>query len=165
MSQDTNSNRAALWVALFCVVGAAALALVYANRSAQPASAREVLTIDTRSGPKSFRIEVARTSEQQSLGLMYRTKLPDDEGMLFPHDDTREVSMWMRNTYIPLDMVFIRADGIVHRIEAKTEPMSERIIASNGPVGAVLEIAGGAAERLGIAPGDRVRHAQFGTSP
>ena len=71
--------------------------------------------------------------------------------------------MWMRNTYISLDMVFIRADGVIHRIEARTEPMSERIISSEGPVAAVLELAGGAAERLGLKPGDRVRHSIFGT--
>ena len=70
--------------------------------------------------------------------------------------------MWMRNTYIPLDMVFIRPDGVIHRIEARTEPMSERIINSRGPVSAVLELAGGAAERLGIKAGDRVRHPLFG---
>jgi hypothetical protein len=73
--------------------------------------------------------------------------------------------MWMRNTYIPLDMVFIRADGTVHRIEPRTEPLSERIIASRGPVSAVLEIAGGAAERLGLKPGDKVRHPLFGSEP
>ncbi len=69
--------------------------------------------------------------------------------------------MWMRNTYIPLDMVFIRPDGVIHRIEARTEPMSERIINSDGPVSAVLELAGGAAERLGIKAGDRVRYPLF----
>jgi hypothetical protein len=69
--------------------------------------------------------------------------------------------MWMRNTYIPLDMVFIRADGTVHRIEAMTEPHSEEIIASKGPVTGVLEIAGGAAARMGLKPGDTVRHRHF----
>lgn len=179
----TNPNRAARWVALFCVLALASGALHYCNSppaipvsqapgktqsevyNQQPAGAAlELLTIDTRAGPKTFKIEVARTPEQQALGLMFRTKLPDDEGMLFPHDDAREVTMWMRNTFIALDMVFIRADGEIHRIEANTEPMSERVIASNGPVGGVLEIAGGAASRLGIAPGDRVHHQQFRSS-
>ena len=85
--------------------------------------------------------------------------------MLFPHKEPRELTMWMRNTYIPLDMVFIRADGTVHRIEAKTEPLSDRIISSKGPVSAVLEIAGGNADRLGLKPGDKVRHPAFGTGP
>ena len=82
--------------------------------------------------------------------------------MLFPYSEAREITMWMRNTYIPLDMVFIRADGIIHRIEVRAEPMSERIIASQGEVSAVLELAGGAAERLGLKAGDRVRHPLFG---
>jgi hypothetical protein len=73
--------------------------------------------------------------------------------------------MWMRNTYVPLDMVFIRADGTVHRIAEMTEPHSEEIISSNGPVGAVLEIAGGSARKLGLKPGDTVRHRHFGTMP
>ena len=70
--------------------------------------------------------------------------------------------MWMRNTYISLDMLFIRADGVIHRIEANTEPFSERVIASRGPVAAVLELKGGSAARLGLKPGDRVRHPLFG---
>ena len=168
MSIGSNSNRAARWAALFCFAGlgaAAWFALRPPVQAPSPAVVLDVLTIETKAGPKSFKIEVANTPGQQALGLMFRTKLDDTEGMLFPHDDTREVSMWMRNTYIPLDMVFIRADGVVHRIEANTEPMSERIIPSNGPVGAVLEIAGGAAARLGIATGDVVRHAQFQGTP
>ena len=84
--------------------------------------------------------------------------------MLFLNAAPREQTMWMRNTYIPLDMVFIRADGTVHRIAAMTEPHSEEIISSNGPVSAVLEIAGGAAQRLGLKPGDKVRHRHFGTA-
>jgi uncharacterized protein len=91
--------------------------------------------------------------------------LPDGAGMLFPSPAPREVSMWMRNTYIPLDMVFIRADGVIHRIEPMTEPLSENIVASNGPVLAVLELAGGAASRLGLKAGDVVRYRLFGNAP
>ena len=165
MDISTNLNRAALWAALFCVL-AAALAFFLVNRNAGPVASsvsgtREPLIIETKSGPKTFAIEVARTNDQQALGLMFRTKLPDTEGMLFPHGEPREVTMWMRNTFIPLDMVFIRADGVIHRIEANTEPMSEHIIASNGAVAAVLELAGGAASRLGIAAGDRVLQPVF----
>ena len=99
------------------------------------------------------------------MGLMFRTSLADDTGMLFPSATPREANMWMRNTYIPLDMVFIRADGTIHRIEAMTEPLSEAIIPSNGEVLAVLELAGGAATRLGLKPGDHVRHRIFATAP
>src|SRR5690606_9884844 len=132
-------------------------------RAGTPATAstgayEERLELVTASGVHALDVEIAATPEKQALGLMYRTSLPDTKGMLFPHKKPQELTMWMRNTYTPLDMVFIRADGTVHRIEARTEPLSERIIASGGPVSAVLEIAGGAAERMGLRPGDKVRH-------
>jgi uncharacterized membrane protein (UPF0127 family) len=106
-------------------------------------------------------VEIAQEPREKELGLMYRTELPQGTGMLFPYDAPRELTMWMRNTYIPLDLVFIRKDGVVHRIEKRAEPLSERIIASQGPVSAVLELPGGDAERLGLEPGDRVRHPYF----
>ena len=106
-------------------------------------------------------VEMALDPKEKELGLMFRTELADTQGMLFPYGAPQEVSMWMHNTYIPLDMVFIRADGTVHRIERRAEPLSDRIISSEGPVFAVLELAGGAAERLGLKPGDHVRHPLF----
>lgn len=109
----------------------------------------------------AFAVEIAQSDAEKAKGLMFRTKLGENEGMLFPYGHDQEVTMWMRNTYIPLDMLFIRKDGIIHRIEAHTEPLSDRVIASDGEVYAVLEIAGGAAERQGIKPGDRVRHQAF----
>ncbi len=114
---------------------------------------------------RTFSIEVAATDREKALGLMYRTKMIDGEGMLFHYGRSQIITMWMRNTYIPLDMIFIRSNGEVHRIEANTTPFSEQIIASGAPVAAVLEIAGGAAKRLDIRPGDRVRHPLFGTPP
>jgi len=125
----------------------------------------ERLELVTASGVHALDVEIAATPQKQALGLMYRTSLPDNKGMLFPHKDPAELTMWMKNTYIPLDMVFILADGTVHRIEARTQPFSERIISSEGKVSAVLEIAGGAAERMGLKPGDKVRHSYFGTAP
>jgi uncharacterized membrane protein (UPF0127 family) len=130
-----------------------------------PGPNEERLELITATGVHALDVEIAATPEKQALGLMFRTHLADDKGMLFPHPEPRELSMWMRNTYIPLDMVFIRADGTVHRIEARTEPFSERIISSEGPVSAVLEIAGGAAQRLGLKPGDKVVHPTFGKTP
>lgn len=124
---------------------------------------RETLTLVTAAGERQIDIEVAETSEEKAKGLMFRTSLPDTQGMLFPYTPPQEITMWMKNTYIPLDMVFIRADGIVHRIEARTEPFSEKTIASNGNVAAVLELAGGAAQRLGLKPGDKVVHGHFKT--
>ena len=122
---------------------------------------RETLTLETASGPKVINIEVADTAEEKARGLMFRTALPDTSGMLFPYPQPQELSMWMKNTYIPLDMVFIKSDGTVHRIEVRTEPLSERVIGSKGDVTAVLELAGGAAERLGLKAGDKVVHPHF----
>lgn len=119
------------------------------------------LTLVTAAGEHVIDIEIAESEQDKALGLMYRTSLPPKRGMLFPYSTPHEVTMWMKNTYISLDMVFIRADGTVHRIEAFTEPRSEAIIASNGPVVAVLELVGGEAARLGLKPGDRVLHAVF----
>lgn len=108
--------------------------------------------------------EIADAPEEKRLGLMFRTELADGRGMLFPYPEPAELTMWMRNTYIPLDMVFIRPDGVVHRIEKRTEPLSDRIIASQGNVSAVLELPGGAAERIGLQPGDHVRHRMFNSA-
>lgn len=110
---------------------------------------------------RKFQVEVARTDQEKSVGLMFRRTLADDAGMLFPYGPAQDITMWMRNTYIPLDMLFITADGKIARIEANTEPLSERIIDSGSPVSAVLELAGGAAERLGIKAGDIVQHPFF----
>ncbi len=126
----------------------------------------EKLAVDRADGAAvAFNVEIAATDRERAVGLMFRTKLADTEGMLFPYGDEQIITMWMRNTYIPLDMVFIRADGVIHRIEAQTTPLSEAIISSGAPVSAVLEIAGGAAKRLGIKPGDRVRHPAFAAVP
>ncbi len=87
---------------------------------------------------------------------MFRKKLPEGQGMLFDFHSEQDVSFWMENTYIPLDMIFIRGNGSILRIAENTEPLSTRIIPSGGPVRAVLEVIGGTARKLGIAPGDRV---------
>jgi len=122
---------------------------------------RETLKLLTASAERVIDVEVTETPEEKAQGLMFRTRLADTSGMLFFYDTPQEITMWMRNTYIPLDMVFIRADGIVHRLEARTEPLSEDIIASRGDVVACLELAGGGAERLGLKVGDRVEHRLF----
>jgi len=122
-----------------------------------PAGLEQVpLTITSGGGLHRFTVEVASTSEQQATGLMYRNKLSPDRGMVFPFDPPRDASFWMRNTLIPLDMIFIRADGSIANIEANTVPYSEEPVTSDGPVMAVLEIAGGRSAELGIKPGDKV---------
>lgn len=115
------------------------------------------LSIETAKGARAFRVEVARTPAEQARGLMYRTTLAPDAGMIFPFDPPRPASFWMRNTYIPLDMLFIRADGTIAVIAANTTPLSLAPVESGEPVAAVLEIAGGRSAALGIREGDRVR--------
>lgn len=161
MGQQRNRCRAALWAALLFV---AALAVVpFGLLEAKTRVDRLwIVTADGREIPLD--VEIAEDAKQKALGLMFRTELADDKGMLFPYEELREISMWMHNTYISLDMLFIRPDGVIHRIESRAEPMSDRVIESGGPVSAVLELAGGAAERLGIKPGDKVRHPIFGAA-
>ncbi len=155
--------RAALSAALFLCVAPGELRLdMVRPAQAKPLQERLVLVVSGQERP--IDVEVATSPDEMALGLMYRTSLPDGQGMLFPSPEPREVTMWMRNTYIPLDMVFIRADGVIHRIEAMTEPFSEAIIASQGPVLAVLELAGGSAARIGLRPGDRVLHRIFSST-
>jgi uncharacterized membrane protein (UPF0127 family) len=142
---------------------ALAVTLLLAVALADPTDAlrRETLKLHTATGVHVINVEVTETAEEKMLGLMYRVHLADNAGMLFVYDEPQVITMWMRNTYIPLDMVFIRADGIVHRIEAWTEPLSERTISSVAKVTACLELAGGVAKRLGLKPGDRVEHPAF----
>jgi uncharacterized membrane protein (UPF0127 family) len=166
MTRRRISTRAALGAALAFLGGGFGLAAGTASPAGAEPSARstEKLELVTAGGVIVLNVEIADTPARQALGLMYRTELPDGYGMLFTHAQPRESTMWMRNTYIPLDMVFIRADGTVHRIAQMTEPHSEEVIASKGPVTAVLEIAGGAAVKLGLKAGDKVRHRHFGTA-
>ena len=121
----------------------------------------ERLEIVTRSGVHVFDVELANTPDERSKGLMHRRELPQGRGMLFDFGGEGPISMWMKNTFIPLDMLFIRADGTIARIAQNTTPHSEETIPSGAPVKAVLEVIGGTAKRLGIAPGDRVAHRIF----
>lgn len=116
------------------------------------------LTIETQSGNHTFQIEIARTSQEQALGLMHRRALADDFAMLFPFERAREASFWMRDTYVSLDMVFLAEGGLVHRVERGTEPLSLRSVSSRGPVIAVLEFVTGTAERINLQEGDIVVH-------
>jgi uncharacterized membrane protein (UPF0127 family) len=125
------------------------------------ASAGEPLTIVTKAGPKRFNVEVMRDDAGRSRGLMFRRNMAADHGMLFDFERDEPVTMWMKNTYLPLDMVFIRPDGTISRIAANTEPLSTAIIPSGSPVSAVLELNAGTAAKLGIQPGDRIEHPLF----
>lgn len=149
-------GRAALVVALLCFAALAALITPVDARMRE-----DRIWLLTRGGETAIDAEVAESPAEQELGLMFRTSLADNRGMIFYYGAPREISMWMHNTYIPLDMVFIRADGTILRIERRAEPLSDRIISSQGDAVAVLELAGGAAERIGLVAGDRVRHAKW----
>jgi uncharacterized membrane protein (UPF0127 family) len=117
---------------------------------------KQTLEIASKSGVHVFSVEIADNDAERAKGLMYRKELPEGQGMLFDFHREQEVSFWMQNTYIPLDMVFIRADGRILRIAENTEPLSTKLVPSGGPVRAVLEVIGGTTRKLGIAPGDRV---------
>ena len=122
---------------------------------------KSAITIDTVAGPRHFAIELARTPEQLELGLMFRPSLAPDAGRLFDFGETKPASFWMKNTLIPLDMLFITADGRVADIHEHAEPLSEAVIASHVPVRAVLEIKGDTVAQLGIRVGDVVHHPIF----
>ncbi|HVB67525.1 MAG TPA: DUF192 domain-containing protein [Acetobacteraceae bacterium] len=128
----------------------------------QPELAREHLTIITQDGKRhAFDVEMARTQQQQITGLMYRTKVAPDGGMLFVWPTPIVSQMWMKHTLVPLDMVFIRADGTIDSIAEDTVPQSLRVISSHGKVTATLELAGGTTRRLGITVGDKVEGPMF----
>jgi uncharacterized membrane protein (UPF0127 family) len=114
------------------------------------------LTVTSQGKVHRFRVELAQTADQQAKGLMFRTKLGPDEGMLFPMNPPRPASFWMRNTVIPLDLLFIAPDGKILNIAANANPYDETKLQSLGPVKAVLELPGGRAAELGIASGDKV---------
>jgi uncharacterized membrane protein (UPF0127 family) len=119
------------------------------------------LAIASKTGVHQFTVEVALTEADKAHGLMYRRDLPEGRGMLFDFFREGTLSFWMKDTYVSLDIIFIRADGRIRRIAANTTPLSERLIPSGGPVRAVLEVRAGTAARLGIVPGDRVVYPIF----
>ncbi|MDB5414822.1 MAG: hypothetical protein JWR10_3157 [Rubritepida sp.] len=132
----------------------------------QPKLRQEPLVIVGRDGTRhSFNTEMAVGPQDQTIGMMFRTSMAPDDAMLFDWGAPRESSMWMRNTLIPLDMIFITADGHIHRIAERAVPQSLATIDSRGPVRATLEVQGGTAERLNLRVGDRVLHPVFGTAP
>jgi uncharacterized membrane protein (UPF0127 family) len=120
------------------------------------------LTVVTAAGRHDFTVELALTPKQRARGLMFRQGLAADAGMLFDFGSPEKVAMWMKNTLIPLDMIFIRPGGIIANIASGTVPLSLSPVPSNGPVQGVLEVRAGTAARLDIRPGDRVLHPIFG---
>lgn len=155
----------------FLILGAAAIAVACAPQQAtsrEPAAASEAathpvsglevipLSVTTGDARHEFRVEVAASKAEQSRGLMFRTELGPDEGMVFPYQAPQQLGFWMKNTPLPLDIIFIGEDGRIVNIAAQTTPYSTESVYSDGPALAVLEIPGGRAAELGIEPGDRV---------
>lgn len=135
-------------MALFAVTGTVAV------------NAFSPLVVEQENGVKrEFQVELALTDDQRQKGLMYRRELAPNNGMLFIFPDVRSRSFWMRNTYIPLDIIFLKPDGSIINIVSNATPETDTPRSSSGPAKAVLEIAGGRAEELGIKAGDVVRHA------
>jgi uncharacterized protein len=147
---------------LITIIVALAVSLAPALPRAQLASfGKSDLTIDTGGGKQHFTIEEAKTPEQMTQGLMYRRALPADAGMLFEYEHPQPAAFWMKNTLIPLDMLFIGADGTVLDIHERAVPLSLDPIGTDQPVLAVLELNGGTVSRLGIKRGDRIDHPLF----
>src|ERR1700704_746497 len=140
---------------------AAMVALCFFSGLLARAASFQPLEIVTKSGVQFFSVEMATTDEEKTTGLMFRKELPDGKGMLFDFSPEQQISMWMKNTLISLDMIFIRAEGRILRIAENTEPQSTKIIPSGGLAKGVLEVIAGTAQKYGIAPGDRVAHPLF----
>jgi uncharacterized protein len=150
---------------VFCLARARVLAAIagflIAASVAAHALSIEQLEIVTKGGVRVFEVEMAVTPEEQETGLMYRRELADGKGMLFDLGEERPAVFWMKNTYVSLDMIFIRGDGTIASIAENTKPLSEARIYSRGPVRGVLEVVAGTAKRYGIVAGDKVGHRLF----
>ena len=131
----------------------------------QPTLPQSDLVIVTGKGPQRLKVELADNDTSRARGMMFRTSMAPDAGMLFDFGQEQAASFWMRNTLIPLDMLSVKADGTILNIHQRAIPRDETGIGSAGPVRAVLELNGGTVSRLGIKPGDKVRHAIFGNPP
>ena len=129
--------------------------------TATPTAKEEPLTIESTKGEQVFSVEVVRKEKDRNRGLMFRQAMGADRGMLFDYDPPQSISFWMKNTFIPLDIIFIAADGRILNIAEKTTPLSLERLPSAGAVRGVLEINGGLSAKLGIKAGDKVRHAIF----
>ena len=151
------TTRLSLVLALALVLAAAGVFVARSRaQSAVQTFATGTLTIASASGTHEFKIEIARSEAQKEQGLMFRAKLAPDAGMIFVYTQPEPVSMWMKNTLIPLDMLFVGGDGRIINVARRAVPHSLRPIYSTGPALAVIELNGGTADRLGIKPGDKV---------
>ena len=160
ISHFSSAHRRLLRYVRALVIGVL-LCAAYAAAAASVSFEESPLTVDAANGQFEFLVEMAVSPAQRSQGLMFRESLAEDRGMLFDFGKPQRATMWMRNTYVPLDMLFIDMHGQITQIAANTEPLSDAMIASREPVRAVLELRGGVSAKLGIKPGDRVIHPLF----
>jgi uncharacterized protein len=144
--------------AALCVAVCAAFAMAAPARAADKAT----IEIVSSTGVHAFDVTLATNEKERERGLMFVKHLPEGQGMLFDFKTDQPVSFWMHNTYISLDMFFIRSDGTITHIAANAKPLSDAMIPSDGPVRAVLEVIAGTADKLGIKPGDHVAGSIFG---
>ena len=155
------------FAALFLLIGLTTVgAMPAAAQQSLQSFETDRLSIETSDGRRlDFEVELALTTAERAQGLMFRREMPEMAGMLFVYDKEWEISMWMKNTVIPLDMLFIKGDGRIVAIAERTIPFSLETISSGQPVAGVLELNGGTAARLGIRRGDRVLHSAFTQAP
>jgi uncharacterized protein len=139
-------------------------AVLVAAAAPARAAGQDTIDIVTRTGVHAFSVELATNTAERGVGLMFRKELPEGHGMLFDFQTEQQVQFWMHNTYIPLDMIFIAADGHIVHVAENAKPMSDDLIPSVHPVRAVLEVIAGTARKFSIAPGDRVTGSIFGKS-
>ncbi|TPK82651.1 MULTISPECIES: DUF192 domain-containing protein [unclassified Mesorhizobium] len=168
----THMNR--LTAGVMCAVAAviiAAGAFFYFQAPSSANGRAMILPVDpapliavTKNGERSFSIEVADTDAEREAGLMFREDMAANHGMLFVFDETRDVNFWMKNTPMPLDLIFVGQDGRIRAIK-QGEPQSEAIVSPGEPVRFVLELKAGTAARDGIRDGDLLRHPVIGTAP
>jgi uncharacterized protein len=153
-----------LWTRALRLTAALLIAAWVPLGALAPAQAAGQATIEivSSNGVHAFNVELATNDKERERGLMFRKSLPEGQGMLFDFKHDREVSFWMRNTLISLDMIFISGDGRIVHIVENAKPLSDDMIPSGAPVRAVLEVIAGTVQKLGIAPGDRVAGAIFG---
>lgn len=151
-NQPFGSRLVAIWLAAI---------LLLCSTPAFSGARLERVEIVTATGTHAFQVEMARTPMQRAKGLMFRRDLPADRGMLFDFHRDDAIMMWMKNTYVPLDMIFVSREGKVVSIAQDATPMSETVISSERPAYAVLEVAAGTARRIGLAAGDALRHPMF----
>jgi hypothetical protein len=142
--------------AILLVIGFAILGAIASGQAGD-----DTIKIVSRSGAHAFSVELATNELERERGLMFRKELPEGYGMLFDFHTDQTANFWMRNTYIPLDIIFIKSDGHILHIAENAKPMSDDLIPSGGPIRAVLEVIGGTARKLGIAPGDTVTGSIF----